>query len=198
MIRFWCSPQSSSDVRQATSPWRHQEELVGSSPRPSTFPGCASTFWDGGQNFLFNFFCFTELAADSTFQPVLCEEQRNAKTSRSHTVMYFYMQNHHEPTPRSNVCCMGNQQDDRVKTSPRSSTFFIGFKSLKIPKMNKRRTPIKNIVHRFLYTTIYLFLVKTIITQWGRRKNKKNIWLCIKTSVCVLYGGADLIHFWCF
>ena len=36
--RFGCSPQSSSDVRQATSPWRHQEELVGSSPHASTFP----------------------------------------------------------------------------------------------------------------------------------------------------------------
>ena len=39
----------------------------------------ASTFWDGGQNFLFNFFCFTELAANSTFQHVLYGEQKNKK-----------------------------------------------------------------------------------------------------------------------
>ena len=69
------------------------------------------------------------------------------------------MKKHHKPTPRSSTFSMGNQQDDRVKTSPRSSTFFIGFKSLKIPKMNKRRTPIKNTEHEFLYTTIWIWLI---------------------------------------
>ena len=48
----------------------------------------ASTFWDGGQNFLFNFFCFTELAANSTFQCVLYGEQRKEKTSSSQTIIH--------------------------------------------------------------------------------------------------------------
>ena len=93
----------------------------------------ASTFWDGGQNFLFNFFCFTELAANSTFQRVLYGEQRNEKTSRSHTVIYFYMQNHHEPTLCSNAFCMGNKQDDRKQVHVLASS-LSGLKAEKYRK----------------------------------------------------------------
>ena len=96
----------------------------------------ASTFWDGGQNFLFNFFLLYWTCCQLHILTRSLWGTKNEKTSRSHAVIYFYMKNHHEPTPRSNTFSMGNQQDDRVKTSPRSSTFFIGFKSFKIPKMN--------------------------------------------------------------
>ena len=81
-------------------------------------------------------FALLNLLPTPRFNAFCMEKQRKEKTSRSHTVIHFYMQNHYKPTPRSNRFCMGNQQDDRVKTGPRPSTFFLGFKSLEIPKMN--------------------------------------------------------------
>ena len=98
----------------------------------------------------------------STFQYVSygswTKRKKTKKTSRSYATIYFYMQNQYFSSPRSSTWAMVLQHNDRAKTEPRASTFWLGEKSRKVWKMNK--SPSSTVKKTCILTHTHIIIFK--------------------------------------